>query len=273
MNSPLDPLAELRAALPARFAIDDYIDKGGQGAVFRGSYEGRPAAIKLFAPGSDPRRLEREVALLAGIRNQNLVQLLGHDVVTVQGVTGRLVAYEYHGGGDLRRLLDGALPPVSRETLYGIARALATAVEVLWSKRIVHRDIKPANIVQAADGRFVVVDVGLARFLDRSDVTRPGMVAGTRGYMSPEQAMGRRALTMHSDVFAIGITLHELGARAHPFARDQDRICAGTAPPSLAATRPDLPQGFRDLVRLCMSMRPADRPRDIIGRLDQLMEV
>lgn len=264
-----DPLTVLRSALPPDFGVSDYLDRGGQGLVFKGSFRGSPAAVKVFTPTSNAARLARELDLLIHIKCPSLVVLLGHGTVTFQGTTCSVVAYEFHSGGDLRRLLDPALAPVDLPTLLSIGLAIGEAVEALWTHRIVHRDIKPANVVQAADARFVVVDVGLARHLDRSDLTRPGAAPGTEGYKSPEQAAARKALTIHSDVFATGLTLYELATRVHPFGRHQANIGVA-APPSLSAVRPDLPVAFCELLRQAMSTKPADRPRDFRARIQAI---
>ncbi len=265
MTTP-DPLDQLRRALPADYRVDEYLDRGGQGYVFKGAFRGAPAAIKLFTSTASAARLARELDLLSRVRCRSLVTVLGHGIITFQGVPTSLVAYELHPGGDLRRFLDPTAPPVGFATLQSVGLAIGEAIEALWGQRIVHRDIKPANVVRASDGRFVVVDVGLARHVDRSDLTRPGAAPGTEGYKSPEQAAGRRALTIHSDVFSTGITLYELAACAHPFQRLQVNIGV-VPPPDLRAVRGDLPVAFCELVRQAMSLRPADRPRDFRARL------
>jgi eukaryotic-like serine/threonine-protein kinase len=107
----------------------------------------------------------------------------------------------------------------------------------------------------------VLVDVGFARHLDRSDVTAIGFTVGTQGYMAPEHARGRRSLTVHADAFSLGVTLYQLAARKHPFRRNQARIMAGTQPVDLAQERRDLSPALCAAIHRMMSPVASTRPR------------
>lgn len=267
-NNPNDLIDRLRAAVPAGFQIDGYLDAGGQGAVFLGRYQNQEAALKVFAPTHDQRRLEREIALLQTINHPNVVKIRTAATVVLNGVSCPLVAYEYLTGGDLRKHLQPTATTLSKDEILAIGEEIAAAVEVLWANRIVHRDIKPANIVDGA-GRHVLVDVGFARHVDRSNLTLIGQAAGTSGYMSPEQAQGRRNLTLHSDIFSLGVTLYQLAARRHPFQQNQALIGFTTAP-LLATLRPDLPPAITGLIDQMLSVVPAQRPSNLAVRFKQL---
>lgn len=266
-----DQLDEIRRALPNRFTISASIGGGGQGGVFRGTVDGHDAALKVFDPQQEPRRVERELHLLTKIDCPHLVKVLAVDHVMIGGVAFPLVAYELHPGGDLTKLLRPSVAPISPQELVRIGHEVGIAVDELWARRIVHRDIKPANIVQAADGRYVLVDVGLARHLDRSALTAAGLVPGTRGYMSPEQASGRSNLTVHSDIFSLGVTLYEIGAKAHPFERDQNRIVARMAARGLHTVRPSLPRNVAAAIDQMIALRPSMRPRSAAGHFKPLL--
>lgn len=259
----------LQSSLPTEVTVNSYLDRGGQGAVFKGSAFGSPAAVKVFAPQANPKRLERELDLLRGIQCPHLVRILWNGFATVGTTSYPVVAYEFHAGGDLRRFLLPSEPKMDGAALARLGLHVSEAVEALWAQRIVHRDIKPGNIVQAADGRFVLVDVGLARHLDRSDITAPGASPGTIGYKSPEQANGRRHLTIKSDWFALGVTLYEVAARRHPFNRVQS-VFGMAAPTPLNMIRPDVSTALSRLVGDMMAERPVMRPRDIYSRFQQL---
>lgn len=260
----------LRANLPADVTVDSYVDEGGQGAVFQGTVKGATAAIKVFSPHGNPRRLERELSLLRSIDCPHLVRILWDGSVDLGGLSCSIVGYEFHPGGDLRRLLTPHNPHIDANALIQLAAHISEAVEALWTRRIVHRDIKPGNIVQASDGRFVLVDVGLARHLDRSDLTAAGVSPGTSGYKSPEQANGRRNLTVHSDWFSLGVTLYEIATRRHPFGRRQPMF-GMASPPPLTTLRPDVPPSFSRLIVEMIAERPANRPRDVNSRIQQLI--
>lgn len=254
-----DPLDEIRLALPSHVKIEESLESGGQGTVFRGTFRDDVAAIKIFGPGQEDR-VSREVDLLSGLRCPCIVKIKGYEKITVQGRLLPVVAYEYLPGGNLvRTYLDAATPQISPENLIEVGRRMGEAVEALWTVRICHRDIKPGNIVLTSDGSPVLVDVGLARHLNRSNLTAAGQVPGTIGYMSPEQYAGRRYLTVHSDVFSLGVTLYQIAAKVHPF--DQRQPVVGMAPSAgLSTLRPDIPEPIVKLIEQMLSIRPQLRP-------------
>lgn len=268
-----DPLDQLRAALPSNIQVTGYLDRGGQGAVFKGIFCGEDAAIKIFdpTPADDPRRVERELSILQSIDCPNLVRVLHKDEISINNVDYPLVVYEYLSGGDLRRFLEPSYQQLSPATIALIGLQIGNAAQELWARRCVHRDIKPANIVQDSDGRFVLVDVGFARHVDLSNITAVGIAIGTDGYKSPEQARGRRKLTIHSDAFSLGITLFELTAREHPFNYNQHLIGVQT-PPSLSSKRPDLPESLPRLVHKMLSVVPSRRPSNLRERFEKILE-
>jgi len=262
MANPPNVLATLREALPPEYSVEDYIDGGGQGAVFRATLNGERIALKVFRPDADLRRLQRELSLLSEIDCPNLVKILNAAQIDVGGFRTTVVAYEYLDGGDLRRLITGNGPPLDANTIIDVGCQASSAIEALWKRRIVHRDVKPANIVRAGDDRYVLVDVGLARHLDLSDITAPGGAPGTQGYKSPEQAKGRRSLTINSDVFSLGVTLYELAARHHPFNRAQHMV-GTTSPPPLQQIRADFPEPLCRTIHQMMAIVPSERPANI----------
>lgn len=252
-----DALALARSVAPDGYEVDRYLAQGGQGAVFRGRYRGQPAAIKLYSCETDPRRLLRELSLLEAISHPSLVRILGSASVTIGGQPTTLVAYEFHEGGDLCRFAASGGDRLTIGDVVRIGLQIGQAIETLWSQRIVHRDIKPANIVMANASQFVLVDVGFARHLDLSDITVPGGSPGTQGYKSPEQAAGRRALTLKSDFYSLGITLYELLTQSHPFNRRQPTF-GSPAPQLLETVRSDCP---RDLALVIQRMMDPHAPR------------
>jgi len=124
------------------------------------------------------------------------------------------------------------------EVLLQCLRGVASALFGAHQAGIVHRDIKPGNIMMRASGEAKVLDFGLAKRRDApSQLTQAGMVVGTPGYMSPEQAMGE-VVDWRTDIFSYGIILHELLYGVHPFLEGSDPgkpvKAPGEIPPSLA---------------------------------------
>ena len=142
------------------------------------------------------------------------------------------IATEYIEGETLRHCL--WREPLKLDEALGVAIQVAMALEAAHAAGIVHRDIKPENIMLRQDrfvrDRFVkVLDFGLAKLTDRDSgaadpeavtipisETNPGIIIGTSGYMSPEQAQGESVDT-RSDIFSLGVVLYEMIAGQQPF--------------------------------------------------------
>lgn len=267
-------MRELEAALPDGYELGPFLSAGGQGAVFKGSVHGTPAALKLLFAEHDPefRRLARELTLLQAIESPHLVHVLDHCEVDLDSGPTRVVAYEFIPGGDLTAALSTEAEPLTENELLHIGLHVSLAMSALWSERIVHRDIKPANIMKG-EGHYVLVDLGLARHLDRSDLTMPGGAPGTSGYKSPEQAAGRRSLTTSTDVFSLAVTLYTLASRAHPFDGKQHNISAAAFTPlGLNRHRPDLSVSLIRLIHQMMARRALSRPNLVHERFNRLLE-
>lgn len=187
---------------------------------------GREVAIKVLPEEgrTDPessRRFEREARAVAALSHPHVVALF--DVGEQDGV--RYVVTELVEGETLRRrLADGPLPPAEAAEIGAqIAQGLAAAHE----KGLVHRDLKPENVILTAAGTVKILDFGLARRASRpgleadqeptqsAALSEVGTIAGTAGYMSPEQVRGE-SLDARSDVFSLGTVLYEMltGRRA-----------------------------------------------------------
>lgn len=264
-------IALLRVALPDQYTVENYIDRGGQGSVFRGTLDGQDVALKVFQAAHSPKRLARELAVLERLDCEHVVKMLRAETIKVDGNECALVAYEYLSGGDMRQFLEPGAAPVPVATLIQIGKQIGCGIECLWKERCVHRDVKPANIIEAANGRYVLVDVALAMHLDLSQVTRPGVAPGTLGYLSPEQAKGRRNLTIRSDVFSLGVTLYELATKRHPFNRAQPNV-GRMEPQSLGQVRTDLPNELVTLIHSMLGTIPANRPTNVVDHFKLLAE-
>src|SRR6201984_229990 len=188
---------------------------GGMGEVYRArdTRLNRDVAIKVLpeALANDAdrlRRFEQEARTIAALSHPNILGI--HDIGTHDGAP--FLVSELLEGQTLREKLESGPLPVRRAIEYalGIAQGLAAAHE----KGIVHRDLKPENVFVTRDGRVKVLDFGLAKLMrpeERNDTlatlaspaTLPGMVLGTVGYMSPEQARGA-SVDHRPDLFSFG---------------------------------------------------------------------
>lgn len=207
-----------------RYRTEALIATGGMGDVYRGvGDDGSVAAVKVIRGGlmSDAARgrFDRERRLLSRLNHPNIARLLdaGED-------EGRAyLALELVDGSPLKQYCDEHGLGV-RERL-GLVATVCEAVAHAHQNLIVHRDLKPGNVLVTADGTPKLLDFGISKLIDEATEEQSATVtrALTPRYASPEQLLGR-PVTTASDVYSIGVILHETltGRRpvAEPFERD-----------------------------------------------------
>src|SRR5215471_6178734 len=162
-------------------------------------------------------RFQREAEVLASLNHPNIAAI--YDLQDVNGT--RFLILELIEGETLADRI--ARGPIPVEEALDIAKYIAEALEVAHEKGIVHRDLKPANVKITPEGNVKVLDFGLAKAMDVAPIeisrtnsptltvvaTNAGVILGTAGYMSPEQAKGRTA-DQRSDIFSFGCVLYEM---------------------------------------------------------------
>lgn len=264
-NVITDP-AQLAKHLPSHIEIHEPIARGGQGVVYRGTFNGTAAAIKAYLPGQIHKRIQREVAALSRIDSPTIVRLLDFSIVQIFDHEIPLVITEWIAGQPLEQRVQDTL---SESDVYHLAFDITSSIEQLWRHRIVHRDIKPSNILINSSGRFCLIDLGLARHLSESSLTALGATWGTFGYLSPEQTRGVRQLTCKSDLFSLGVVLVESALGKHPTNRDQLRLLAqrlyeNLPPPLEKFNHANL---FKKLLQARPTARP--KPEEVLSELAQ----
>ncbi|MBZ5624794.1 MAG: serine/threonine-protein kinase [Acidobacteriia bacterium] len=226
------------------YQILEKIGEGGMGVVYKAldTRLDRPVAIKALPSIDDPNRRRQfvwEARAAAGLRHPNIVVV--HDVASDQGTD--FIVMEYIPGRPLSVILAQGRLSVSQALRY--AGEVASALESAHAAGIVHRDLKPSNILVTPEGSIKLVDFGLARLQQQDTESQSAVpaIAGTCGYMSPEQAQGARA-TAQSDIFSFGAVLYEMvtGQRA---------FNGKSAASVLAAVLRDEPRGIRSLASGC----------------------
>ena len=231
---------------------------GGMGRVYLGlSPAGRAVAIKVVHPdlASDTeflRRFQQEVAAARAVSGIYTAP------VVASGLNERppWLATAFVPGPSLEQVVSehGPLP---EPALWPLLAGLVEALQAIHACRVVHRDLKPANVLLAADGPRVI-DFGISRAADGTALTAAGVVFGTPGYMSPEQAEGKAA-GPESDVFALGCVIGYAATGAGPFG-------SGTAAAVLyrvvhgEPALDGIPPRLREIVSACLTKDPAARP-------------
>jgi TolB-like protein len=232
---------------------------------------GREVAIKVLpqsvATDHDRlRRFEREARSASALNHPNIVTI--YDVGQTNGLSW--IAMELVEGASLRQLVaDGALP--AKQAL-SIGAQIAAGLAKAHASSIVHRDLKPENVMVTPDGHVKILDFGLAKAAPElpegsqvataTQQTGAGVVLGTVGYMSPEQATGR-AVDYRSDQFALGAILYEMASGRRAFQRSTSietlSAILKEEPEPLSSVEPAAPEALNWIVSRCLSKRPDDR--------------
>ncbi|MCQ4198618.1 serine/threonine protein kinase [Streptomyces coelicoflavus] len=235
---------------------------GGMGRVYLGVHEGRYAAVKQVLPsvaGEDKeflRRFGHELDNLARLPDEATAPLLAGD----RDARPPWFATAYVPGITLREAVDlhGPLPA---EALWLMLREAATGLAAVHALDMVHRDLKPSNVMLTLDG-LTLIDFGVARAADQSQLTRTGMVVGTPAYMSPEQASGKRASSGVVDVFALGSVIAYAASGRPPFGDESGHAVLYRIvheEPDLGPLR-DLDPELADVVASCLDKDHEGRP-------------
>jgi predicted esterase len=258
----------------SRYTFGRELGRGGMGIVYEAvdGRLGRKVAVKILNEGHGShdakRRFLQEAQAASALNHPGIVTI--HDIESADNAD--FMVMEYIDGTPLSRLIRPGGLPLAEVLDYGdqVASALAAA----HAAGIVHRDLKPANIMATRDGRVKVLDFGLSKVprreaLDAAEMTRSaapetrqGVVMGTGGYMSPEQATGE-AVDARTDVFSFGILLYEMLTGARPFGGDSDRSTLRAVlqdqPRPLHDLRSEVPPEVERIVGRCLEKEPARR--------------
>jgi len=256
------------------YEIGPPLGAGGMGEVYRAKDTklGRDVALKILPASftNDPERVvrfRREAQVLASLNHSHIAQIYGLE----ESNGTQFLVLELVDGESLDRRIARGLIPV--DEALGIAKQIAEALEAAHEKGVIHRDLKPANIALTKDGHVKVLDFGLAKAVESTSaaldminsptITSPammtgvGVILGTAGYMSPEQAKGRAA-DKRSDIWAFGCVLYEMltGRQAFQGETISDTLAA------VLKEEPDLtrvPARTRRMLHACLQKDPKQR--------------
>jgi predicted Ser/Thr protein kinase/dienelactone hydrolase len=258
----------------SRYEIRREIGRGGIGVVYeaRDTRLNRTVAIKILQEETDDaqhrRRFKQEAEAASALNHPNIITV--HDIDAEGDVD--YIVMEYVDGVPLSALIAERALPVSQAVGYAVE--IAGALAAAHSAGIVHRDLKPANIMVTRGDRIKVLDFGLSKLAravaapGQATVTTVmphtgiGVVVGTIGYMSPEQATGE-PIDARSDVFSFGVVFYEMltGRRAFPGDSYPSvlRAILQDDPPPVTETRPDAHPDLQRILERCLAKDPANR--------------
>ncbi|MBK3575329.1 protein kinase [Streptomyces sp. MBT65] len=237
------------------------IGEGGMGSVYLSRTRGnQPVALKVirreYAQDEEfRRRFEQEAAAARRVRGYHIVPVVDHDTSGPQP----WLATVYVPGLALDQVLAryGTLPLPTVLQLTGCA---AEALQAVHQAGVIHRDMKPSNILIGSDGPWII-DFGIARAADATQLTRSGGLIGTPQFMSPEHANGQEQ-TPAADVFSLGLIAAVAATGRHPYG-DSGAITLATKIANTEFRPPDLtsyPEPLRTVLERTLTADPAARP-------------
>jgi len=264
-----------------KYEVLQKVGEGGMATVYRGRHTtlGRDVAIKVLHPHlssstRNRKRFAREARAIEHLRHDNILEIFDYSGAEAEDC---YIVTEFVGGRTLSGFMDehGKLPS-EVATIIGIA--LARALAYAHDAAVLHRDLKPDNVMIRFDGTVKLMDFGIARFLDESQVTMTGALVGSPAFMSPEQAR-EGELDQRSDLFSLGTLLFYLCSGHLPFAGSNPslilkNIIEGNRPtvlelaPSVSATLADT------IERLLQTDREGrfDDARQVVEQLEAALD-
>jgi formylglycine-generating enzyme required for sulfatase activity/dienelactone hydrolase len=265
----LDPKTRL-----GPYEIQELIGVGGMGEVYRGvdTRLNRSVAIKVVSPQLASQslfreRFEREALTISRLNHPNVCMVF--DVGHHEGVD--FLVMEYVEGETLaERLSRGRLP--SDESLR-IALQIALGLAHAHAQGIVHRDIKPANVILTSGGGVKILDFGVAKWDQVGTATQPGLAMGTLAYMAPEQLLDDGVITPATDVWSVGVVLHEMLSGSRPFrGRDAVSILRSILHDPLPPLGAEIavPTDLKRIVRLAAAKDPNERYATAVELAEEL---
>jgi serine/threonine protein kinase/Tol biopolymer transport system component len=264
----------------AHYRVQEKIGAGGMGEVYRAQDTrlGRDVALKVlpevFARDAERMaRFEREAKVLASLNHPNIATIYGVE----ESNGARALVMELVEGPTLaERIGQGPLP---LEEALRFAQQIAEGLEYAHERGIIHRDLKPSNVKLTPESQVKLLDFGLAKALERETTegesrdsptlsaaaTRTGVLLGTAGYMSPEQARGKR-VDRRADIWAFGCVLYEMltGLGAFSGETTSDILASVIrSEPDWSSLSDSVAPRIRELLHRCLQKDAKQRLRDI----------
>ncbi len=293
-----EPAAAVASSGPDRFGqyeILERIASGGMAELYKAKRTGvegfqKIVAIKKILPhlADDEEFVTMfadEAKLAAQLNHPNIIHI--YDLGKIQA-GGYFIAMEYVDGRDLRAIQQAGREmgvPLPVPLAVYVASKVASALDYAHRRRdaegrelnIVHRDVSPQNILISYEGDIKLCDFGIAKAASKASKTQSGALKGKIRYMSPEQAWGK-PIDRRSDLFSLGVVLHELLTGERLFRGDTDinileKVRVAEVPPPSRAN-PEVPHNLDAVVLKALAREPDDRyanASDLLRDLDSVL--
>lgn len=201
-----------------KYEIVKLIGSGGMAKVFLGKHTetGEQVAIKtlpeeFYGDGTYQARFVREIDVVRRLNHPHILPLLDHG--ECDNISYIVMPHMPYG-----TLRDRLVTPLQPKECLRLLQQIGSALDHAHEQHIIHRDIKPANIMMDENNDVQLVDFGVAKLIEDTSVDITGSaIVGTWQYMSPEQCMGEKDLSARTDIYALGIVLHEMLCGRSPF--------------------------------------------------------
>ena len=254
------------------YKILEKLGEGGMGVVYKAEDTKlkREVAIKFLphhisADDDDRKRFQIEAQAAASLNHPNIAQIYAIEETTnSRGDLEYFLVMEYIDGQELKKKIkEGSLTP---DEAIDIASQITEGLEAAHKKGIIHRDIKSTNLMITKDGNVKIMDFGLAKISDRSQITKDGSTIGTIAYMSPEQATGKD-IDNRTDIWAFGVVFYELLTGHQPFAAQYEQAVIysiiNEPPTPVTDYKEDCPSSLVKIVEKCLAKNRDERYQKI----------
>ncbi len=254
----------------ARYEIEEVIGRGGMGTVYKAHDRNldETVALKLIRPDLVPHlsileRFKHETRLARRLAHPNIIKV--YDFNESDGIV--YLSMEYLEGKDLRtRIIEEGPLPI--DEAIDIACQVSAGLSYAHANGVLHRDIKPHNVFITSDGRVKLLDFGLAKAVDSTQLSSTGQMLGTPLYMAPEQASPEKAEVPdhRADLYSLGVVLYQTFTGLPPF---QGATPVEVAMAHLKQTpqppreiRPEIPEHVEAVILRLLAKERSERPAD-----------
>ncbi len=262
----------------SHYKIIEKLGEGGMGIIYKAEdlKLKRTIALKVLPESftqdeESKRRFLNEAQAASSLQHNNICTI--HEIDETSN--GQLfIAMDFYEGETLKeKIREGPMPvEAAIEIIIQIAEGLKKAHE----NGIIHMDIKPANIFITKEGTVKILDLGLAKKVDQTKLTRTGLRFGTTEYMSPEQIKGEK-VDNRTDIWSLGTVLYEMLTGQHPFQADYEQaviyLILNQEPEDVKNIRTDIPDRLLPVLEKSLAKDREDRYESMTSVLEDLRNV